>query len=218
MQKRESLQLFGVEGNFVRKEQVKDYIERVKRSNPNGVVLCIDTEEGTQEKVKTNGAFNIYFQMMNGVHIDYLGKGFDMGAITKGKENHESWYIDWDDVLFVTPNNINKFRERKISDEEYIESARRRLTHLLRLGYKPEKIKGKIPKHYSQMSPSIAEMLLDEIIFPLYSQKEKLIDAGLKSFGVQGMIIKDKLFPIVFNRKERFAEKSFIEHNEEMER
>lgn len=90
MQKLVNLQHFGVEGNFVRKDGVENYIQRVKQSNPNGVVLCIDTEEGTQEKIKTDGAFNVYLQMNDKIFIDFLGKGFDMGAITKGKENHES--------------------------------------------------------------------------------------------------------------------------------
>lgn len=201
----------GVEGNFVRKNDVSEYIKRVKQSNPNGVVLCIDTEDGTQEKVKTDGAFNVYLQMNDKVFIDFLGKGFDMGAITKGKENHESFVIDWDEILFVTPNKMNKYRNNIISDEKYIESARRRLQHLINIGYKREDIKGKIPRTYHPMPLSIKEMLLDEIILPLYTQKEDLIRQGLDSFGVQGMILDGKLFPIEFNRKERFAEKSIFE-------
>ena len=190
------------------------YIQRVKQSNPKGVVLCIDTEEGTHEKVKTDGAFNVYLQMGDKVYIDFLGKGFDMGAITKGKENHESWAIDWNDVLFTTPNNMNKHRIRVIPQEEYLESARRRLQHLLNIGYKAEDIKGKIPKMYSPMSLGIKDMLLEEIIMPLYFRKEELTASGLRSFGVQGMIIGDRLFPIEFNRQERFADKSFFKKDE----
>lgn len=37
----------------MRKEGVAEYIRRVKQSNPNGVVLCLDTEKGTHEKIKT---------------------------------------------------------------------------------------------------------------------------------------------------------------------
>lgn len=202
----------------MRKEGVAEYIRRVKQSNPNGVVLCIDTEKGTHEKIKTQGAFNVYLQMYEKVYIDFLGKGFDMGAITKGKENHESWIIDWEDILFVTPNNMNKYRQRIISNEDYLNSARRRLQHLISIGYSPDDIKGKIPKNYTQMLPSIKEMLLDEIVMPLYYQKESLIRDGLKSFGVQGMIIDDKLFPIEFNRQERFADRSFFQKNDNGER
>ena len=200
----------GVEGNFVRKEEVEDYIKRVKQSNPNGVVLCIDTEEGTQEKVKADGAFNVYFNICDKIYIDFLGKGFDMGAITKGKENHETWLFDWNDILFVTPNNMNKFRQHVISDEDYLNSARRRLQHLINIGYSPESIKGKIPRNYSPMPPSIKEMLLEKIILPLYCKQGQLAEAGLRSFGVQGMIINHELFPIEFNREVRFADKSLL--------
>lgn len=211
MLKLENFQHFGVEGSFVKKEQVEDYIKRVKKSNPKGVVLCIDTEEGTQEKIKTQGAFNVYMQMNDKIYIDFLGKGFDMGAITKGKENHESWVIDWKDILFVTPHNMNKYRSNIISEQAYLESARRRLVHLLNIGYSPAEIKGKIPKSYSPMPDWIKEKILDEIVMPLYYKKNSLLYDGLKSFGIQGMIIQDRLFPIEFNRQERFAEKSFFE-------
>ena len=208
----------GVEGNFVRKSDVKDYISRVKQNNPKGVVLILDTEEGTQEKVKTDGAFNVYFEMGHKVYVDFLGKGFDMGFITKGKENHELWSIDWEDVLFVTPNNMNKYRQYIISNNDYLQSARRRLQHLLKIGYSAEYIKGKIPKTYSPMPPSIKEMLLDEIVFPMYSKESALKRDRLTSFGVQGMIIEGKLFPIEINRRERFAEKSFLDKDNGTER
>lgn len=214
MQKQENKQHYGVEGNFVKKTDVKDYINRVKKSNPKGVTLCIDTEEGTQEKVKTDGAFNVYLQMNDKVYIDFLGKGFDMGAITKGKENHETWTIDWKDILFVTPRNMNNYRKYIISAEEYLNSARRRLQHLINIGYSREQIQGKIPRTYTPMSLSIKEMLLDEILLPLYCKKDDLIKNGLNSFGVQGMVLEGKLFPIEFNRKERFASKELFSREE----
>lgn len=210
--------LYGVEGRFARKSDVEEYVRRVKEKNPNGVVVCIDTEEGTHEKIKTDGAFNVYIQLYDKVFVDYLGKGFDMGAITKGKEIHESWVIDWKDVLFLKPNNINNERTFLISQNDYLESARRRLTHLLNIGYKPEDIKGKIPKNYSPMSIVIKDMLINEIIIPLYFQKNKLKETGLNSFGVQGMIIDNKLFPIEFNREERFSTKDFYDKKGEIER
>ena len=132
----------GVEGNYVRKDQVKDYIERVKQSNPNGVVLCLDQEEGAGEKVRTDGAFNVYLQMGQMIFIDYLGKGFDVGGITKGRENHETWSFDWDDALFVTPYNMNRYNHTITTQERYLDSARRRLQQLLDLGYSREYIRG----------------------------------------------------------------------------
>ena len=179
--------------------------------------MCIDTEEGTQEKVKTDGAFNVYFNVYDKLYIDFLGRGFDMGAITKGKENHETWTIDWDDILFVTPRNMNRYRKHIISDKDYLESARRRLQHLINIGYSKDAIRGKIPRTYSQMPDSVKEMLLDEIIIPLYIKQDELARHGLRSFGVQGMILNHELFPIEINREVRFAEKSVFERKDEPE-
>ncbi len=218
MQKQAKNQLCGVEGHFVNKIEVQEYIDRVKLSNPQGVVLCVDTEENAREKVKTDGAFNVYFDIGEKVYVDFLGKGFDMGAITKGKENHESWIINWDDVLFVTPEKMNRYRDHLISDKDYLESAKRRLQHLLSIGYKPEYIKGKIPKVYKSMSLSIKEMLLNEIMIPIYCKKTSLQQNGLSSFGVQGMIIEGELCPIEINRRERFASKSVYDIQEGNER
>ncbi len=218
MQKLGKSQLYGVEGHFVNKSEVQNYINRVKLSNPQGVVLCVDTEEIAREKVKTDGAFNVYFDIGEKVYVDFLGKGFDMGAITKGKENHESWIIDWDELLFVTPNNMNRYREHLISDTDYLNSARRRLQHLLNIGYKPEYIKGKIPRTYKPMPASFKEMLLEDIMMPIYEKRTNLKQNGLNSFGVQGMIIQGELCPIEINRIERFASKNVYDNQEENER
>ena len=51
MPKQASNQPYGVEGRFARKTDVEEYVRRVKEKNPNGVVVCIDTEEGTHENV-----------------------------------------------------------------------------------------------------------------------------------------------------------------------
>ena len=204
----------GVEGNFARKDQVEEYISRVKKSNPNGVVLCLDQEEGTREKVRTDGAFNVYLQMGQKVYIDYLGKGFDMGGITKGKENHETWAFDWEEALFVSPYNMDKYNHSIITQEQYLASARRRLQQLLNLGYSKEYIKGKVPKTYSPMPNSIKERLLDDILLPLYEKRLDLEKNGLKSFGVQGTIVDGELCPIEFNRLDRFATKELLNTNQ----
>ena len=52
MPKQASNQPYGVEGRFARKTDVEEYVRRVKEKNPNGVVVCIDTEERTHEKIK----------------------------------------------------------------------------------------------------------------------------------------------------------------------
>lgn len=203
--------LYGVEGQFVQKTEVEDYIKHVKNNNPNGVVLCIETEKGTHEKIKTQGAFNVYLQVGDTVYIDFLGKGFDMGAITKGKSTHESWTIPWDEILFLEPNNMNRFGYKKIDEENYIQTVNDRKIHLINLNYSLDEIEKYIPKKYSPIPIWVKDMLINEIIIPLYYKQQRLILSGLKSFGIQGMIVEERLFPIEMNRKDRFAEKKFTD-------
>lgn len=140
---------------------------------------------------------------------------FDVGGITKGRENHETWFFDWDDALFVTPYNMNRYNHTITTQEQYLDSAKRRLRQLLDLGYSREYIRGKVPKTYSPMPNSIKERLLDDIVFPLYQKRISLKRSGLKSFGVQGMIIDGQLCPIEFNRPERFSTKDILNTDQE---
>lgn len=39
------------------------------------------------EKIKTDGAFNVYMQLYDKVFVDYLGKGFGYGSHYKRKRN-----------------------------------------------------------------------------------------------------------------------------------
>lgn len=207
-----------IQGNVIEKGMMQDYIGKVKKCSEKGVVICMDAEPGTQDNVHTNGAFNVYFEVMDKVFIDYLGKGFDIGGITRGKENHEVWVIDWENLLFATPYNMNKYRTYIVNDSDYIESAYRRLGALLNKGFTRDDIKGIIPRAYKPMSLAMKEKILDEIIFPIYCESKRLKDSGLTSFGVQGMIIGDNLCPIEFNRRERFASKDFFEDIKDNER
>lgn len=206
-----------VRGKPVKKANVANYINTVKEHNPNGVVLCMDTNTENQNK-SMDGSFNVYFEQGKNVYVDYLGTGFDVGGITKGEELHESWSIDWNNVLFVKPNNMNLYRIHLISNEEYLKSAERKIESLMKEnGCNKEEAKAKVPETYKPMPLSIKEVLLDKIVFELYSKQQELKKLGLKSFGVQGMIRGGELFPVEINRMERFIEKGFLSKPERCE-
>lgn len=199
-----------VRGTAVNKSGVPDYIEKVKKQNPNGVVLCMDTDVENQNK-SIDGSFNVYFEWGEKVWIDYLGPGFDVGGITKGEDNHEMWSIDWENLLFVKPGNMNRYRTHLISDQEYKESAERKILSLMKdKGLSEDEARKKVPRKYKPMPLSIKEALLDKIVFEIYSKKEDVRKLGLRSFGVQGMIRGGELFPVEINRMERFVEKGVI--------
>lgn len=181
----------GVRGTAVNKTKVAEYIDKVKEHNPNGVVLCMDTDVENQNQSKSiDGSFNVHFEWGKKVYIDYLGIGFDVGGITKGEENHERWSIDWNDLLFVKPNNMNRHRTHLISDEEYKKSAERKIQALRNNNnFSEEEAQKRVPQKYKTMPLSIKQALLDKIVLEIYSKKTELQKLGLKSsFGVQGMI------------------------------
>ena len=196
----------GVRGMAASKENVEGYIADVKAHNPDGVVLLVDTDTESANKT-IDGSFNVYFEWGKKIFIDYLGQGFDVGGITKGEDNHEMWVIDWEDILFVTSNNMNQYRTYLISDEAYKQSAKRKRNAIVNKNKmtieEAEKI---IPDTYKPMPCYVKQDILDKIILQIYEKKDELQKLGLRSFGVQGMIRGGKLFPVEINRRERFVE------------
>ncbi len=201
----------GVRGTVATKDEVEAYIKDVKKHNPDGVVLCVDTNTENEGK-RIDGSFNVYFEWGEKVYIDYLGQGFDVGGITKGEDRHEVFVIDWDKILFVKPGNLNEYRKYLISDDEYKKSAVRKRQFIMKKSKCSEEEARKIvPDTYKQMPDSIKEELLDKIVFQIYSKGDEVKRFGLKSFGVQGMIRDKELFPVEINRRERFIEKGELE-------
>lgn len=198
----------GVRGCELQKneDEIRDYIEAVKTSNPDGVVFCMIANTVQKNKL-IDGSFNVYFEYGQRVYIDYLGAGFDVGGITKGEDNHECYVIEWNELLFVKPNNMNLYRTHLVTEEEYAESAERKINFYIKKDRcSRDEASKKVPKTYKPMPPSIKQMLLDQIVFPIYIKSEEIRRYGLKSFGIQGMIRGGELFPIEVNRRERFAQ------------
>lgn len=197
----------GVRGCAVKKDEVENYIKNVKSSNPDGCVLCMDTK--TEQKNKSiDGSFNVYFDFGEKIYIDYLGAGFDVGGITKGEEKHECYVIEWKDLLFVKPNNMNQYRIHLVTPWEYKESAERKIDFYMKKDKcSRDEAKQKVPQKYKPMPLYIKQLLLDKIVFSVYAKKDDVKRFGLESFGIQGMIRDGELFPIEVNRLERFAEK-----------
>ena len=196
--------------NFYVFDNARDY-EKIKDKLPERFILRADAKVGEKPTLGVRGMAaskeNVYFEWGKKVFIDYLGQGFDVGGITKGEDNHEMWVIDWNDLLFVTPNNMNQYRTYLISDEAYKESAERKRNAIVNKNKmtieEAEKI---IPDTYKPMPCYVKQDILDKIILQIYEKKDELQKLGLRSFGVQGMIRGGKLFPVEINRRERFVE------------
>ena len=49
-------------------------------------------------RYKTNGAIMVVFEKNDKILIDYVGPGFDVGDITRGKTVHTALEIPWDSI------------------------------------------------------------------------------------------------------------------------
>lgn len=209
----------GIRGRGANKNEIGDYIGYVKEKNPVAFVICMDTNT---EKRRNNidGSFNVYFDWEKMVYIDFLGKGFDVGGLTKGEEKpHEIYCIPWEDLLFVKPNTMNQYRVFLASDSLYSQSVNRKRKHLVEhAGVSEEEAKQMIPEKYQPVSTSVKEEIIDRIIFGMFTKRRVLTELKIKSFGIQGMIRDGELAPIEVYRRERFIDKELFKEIESRER
>jgi hypothetical protein len=204
----------GVRGGVFSKAQVLDYINEVKKNNIDGVVLCIETNlEKKQPPIDCS--FNVYFEWDKKVYIDYLTKGFDVGGITKGEDNHEVFEINFKDILFVTPENMNNYRTYLISSKTYKESLERKIKYIMDKKHCTyEEVLKEFNIEYVPMSLEVKRLLLEDIILEILLKKDEISKLNLKSFGVQGMVRDGILFPVEVNRSDRFKEKDKVKRKD----
>ena len=186
------------------KNQIRDYFKEIKQNNADGALICADMKDGSGERIKTDGGFNIHFDIGMKLYIDYVGKGFDSRECSKGKASHEIFMIPWNEVPFLEAKLLNKYRVQVISDEAYKKTSEERKNFLIDSGYDKKTVIETMPRSYQPLSLAWKKKILDEIIFPLLDRQEELVREGLGSFGIQGNFVGDSITPIEMNRPERF--------------
>lgn len=197
-----------IRGGLFSKDEIEKYINEVKDINPNGVVLCIDTNMERKPR-SIDGSFNIYFEWNKKIYIDWLTKGYDVGGITKGEDNHEVYVIDFNDIYFVTEDNLNKYRTYIINDINYKKSLDSKVKYIMdKTGKTYDEVIKDFNLEYIPMSKEIKKLLIEKIILEILIKSKEINKLNLKSFGVQGMIRDGLLFPVEVNREERFKSKN----------
>lgn len=147
-------------------------------------------------RYKTKGAIMVVFEKGNRILIDYVGPGFDVGDITRGKTMHTAISVSWDNIYEKTIHNYKYARFMKddlfqITDEQYEVSRENRIRELTQnLKEKDvKKIAHAIPKKTPKMSYKLFEQLYSECI-------DKVIYSGIqipnKPFGIMMNIYGDK--------------------------
>lgn len=191
-------------GRWATKENAVEFIEEVNYKSKDSVTVCMDELDYVGDRIDTRGGFNIHFSIAEAMFIDYVGPGFDPAEITKGQAAHESWRIPYDDIPFLKSHLMTKYKVLQISNKEYKETIKKRKEVLLE--NHPERYEDikKISKKYRKCSHDIFELILEQIIFPLWLKQDELINDKLIEFGVQLCITKEnKLAVFEINRPER---------------
>ncbi|MBR6964852.1 hypothetical protein IKH83_00865 [Candidatus Saccharibacteria bacterium] len=176
-------------------------LKMVQAENPNGVILVMDTKETTVPRYLYDGGFNAVFSTNKSVTIDFVGKGFDGGELTKGLAVHEHFEIPWKEVLFIRNRadilRISGTFYRHVYTDKYAEQRKARVEFLIKqCGYEKELVEAHIPKNFKPLYNYLISDFMENIVVPLVTKAPEMsrVD-GLKIFGVQGNFVRGKVQP-----------------------
>ncbi len=197
-------------GQTFNRDRVRGYIEEVKSSDLNAVIILEDMKSGSNERIHTQGGVNLDIKIGDYIYIDYVGPSFDCRELCTGKASHETWNIPWDEVPFMKESAIKKYKTSEITQKEYIETAKERILFLIKaFPDRKDEILQTIPKSYGGINRQIFRNVREQVIFPLWLQHERLLKDGLSSFGVEINIVEDgTLVPMEIEVPDRFKNKN----------
>lgn len=190
-----------IRGIDVKLDGINDYLKEVKKCTQDGVIL-LSKHPSTMlighyiPRYKTNGAIMIVFEKGEKILIDYVGPGFDVGDITRGKTIHTSIEISWDNI-YEKP--IHNYKEAKIikgklfqiSDKQYKISRENRINELLQNLKEKNSIEiiKSIPIETPKLNYRLFEKVCKECI-------DKIIYSDIKNtnkpYGIMMNIYEDK--------------------------
>lgn len=190
-----------IRGRDVKLDNINNYLSEVKKCSKDGVIL-MSKHPSTMltghytPRYKTNGAIMAVFEKEDRILIDYVGPGFDVGDITRGKTIHTAISIPWDSIYEKPIHNYKDARMIgeglfQITDEQYQVSRSNRIKELT-LNLKEQEIdeiEDSIPKKTPELDYKLFRQLYDECI-------DKIIYGNFqmpsKPFGIMMNIYEDK--------------------------
>jgi hypothetical protein len=126
-------------GKDLKLNNINIYINEIKRISKDAIIICLKhpshiLADRYIPRYKTQGAINIAFNVNENIIIEFVGIGFDVGDITRGKEVHDSIIIKWCE-RFSNPYDIFLFKniyryEYFISQGLYSKSRNNRIYEL----------------------------------------------------------------------------------------
>jgi len=125
------------------------------------------------ERWNISGGFNVLIVWGKKIVIECVGRGFDVGDLTRGTiKSHNTIEIRWG----VRNNKINDIWEsahiQTIALNEYINTRKKRIETLLEMGYENETLEKSIPMENSTIIFETFENLYKECILKVIKNQE----------------------------------------------
>lgn len=196
-----------VHGTTRHKQNIKDYINENMQLVDNPYFICLELEQGSNERVHTQGGFVLDVNIGEDMKLGYVGPGFDCGELTKGIAEHESWIIPWDKNAIKRRDCIEKYRIQKTTQSNYAETALKRMAFLIKeYPERKQEILDCFAKRYQGIDPNLFRRLQEEVLIPLWERQEELASENMQHFGVEINVVENnKLVPFEIETPEVFS-------------
>ena len=199
-------------GRTGHKNDAIKYMKEAIKKEKEPYFICMELEEGSGERVNTNGAFLLNLNMGGNVTIKYVGPCFDYGDLVRMKAEHESWVISWNNIPEFDPMKIDDYHVKTIKQEKYRKTAIDRMTFLITdYPHRKEDVIRKMPRTYTEIDKGLIKKLYKEVLYPLYQKKEQLLEDELMQLEAEFNILENNEFvPMELCRPKSYAFKAKI--------
>jgi hypothetical protein len=158
------------------------FLERCQRSVDSAVLLTFPHPTYAiagryLPRHQTGGAVNILLRLSEEIAIDYVGRGFDVGDITRGKSAHSTLRIEWSDRFAKPSHWLRDARGSgthwRISASDYAQQRQERIAELVsEFGHTVSEVAIAVPESLPVLSDSILKRVQAEFIDPLLRSAE----------------------------------------------
>ena len=177
--------LLGIE-HAGKKDEFLSTLKKVKEKDPYGVLVLFNVNEDASERYNRYAGISIGVDVLDGIYIDAVGKGFDGREVSKGICTHERYYIPWFELRKCSVQNFKDYKIYQISDEDYKKTRVERMIFLKSIGLNEEVYSKMIPEVYEKIPGFIWENVVRDVIKLIEKQTEVLVAANILHFAISG--------------------------------